>query len=122
MQSRDALESKERVHLNAYIRDLRSGMEGSNGQDSTKWMTGKRSGGSPFDPSATAMPAHRSPRTTHRAPRTTHHAPRTAAHILLAGKLRWDDYVKSRKDKSLPVIGLQRLFERLWAEGGAHRD
>ena len=123
MQSRDALESKERVHLNAYIRDLRSGMEGSKGQDSTKWMTGKRSGGSPFDPSATAMPAHHSPRTTHHAPRTshhapltTHHAPRTAAHILLAGKLRWHDYEKSRKSKSLPVIGSQRLFEKLWAE------
>ena len=42
--SRDKLASAERVHLNAYIRDLRSTMEGSKGSDTPKWHTGKRSG------------------------------------------------------------------------------
>ena len=71
--NRDKLESDTRVHLEAYIRDLRSTMEGSKGSDEIVWHTGKRS-----------------------------------------GALRWSDYKKHRMDRSLPVIGSQALFVKLW--------
>ncbi|KAL1521156.1 hypothetical protein AB1Y20_022709 [Prymnesium parvum] len=73
---REKKESMQRSHLNAYIRDLRSTMEGDKGGSSEgKWYTGKRS-----------------------------------------VALRWADYKKSRQKKSLPIIGSESLFTKLWKE------
>ena len=57
-KKRDELESKERIHINAYIRDLRSTMEGSKGSLQTKWFTGKRSGLFKFSSPSIACPVH----------------------------------------------------------------
>ena len=69
-------ESTERRHLEAYVRELRSSMEGSKGKATAgRFFTGKR-----------PLPQ------------------------------RWDDYVKSRKTRGLPVIGTLRLFQKIWKE------
>jgi hypothetical protein len=53
---RNESESAERTHLESYIRDLRSTMEGSKGSDNQKWYTGKRSGAQGSRPPARSRP------------------------------------------------------------------
>lgn len=74
---RKRTESLKRAHLNAYIRDLRSGLEGPKGgsDPNDKWRVGSMT-----------IPK------------------------------RWEQYKKHRMERSLPVIGSESLFAKIWAE------
>eukprot|EP00965_Chrysotila_dentata_P227228 6195870-Pleurochrysis_carterae.AAC.1 len=75
VSKRDQLQSEQRTHLECYICELRSGMEGDKGGKSGRWHTGKR-----------------------------------------AVSIRWNDYVRWRHSRVLPVIGSFELFKRIWSE------
>jgi hypothetical protein len=69
------VQGEERAHLEAYIRELRSEMEGPKGGSAPKdkWSLPKKT-----------------------------------------GPQRWEDYRRRRQMLSLPVIGSQSLFEKIW--------
>eukprot|EP00965_Chrysotila_dentata_P204203 6182191-Pleurochrysis_carterae.AAC.1 len=75
-QTRDKLQSDVRTFIEAYIRDLRSAMEGDKGGASfDHYYTGSRS-----------------------------------------GNLRFKDYKSFCMSRSLPVLGSESLFKRIWRE------